>query len=83
MTIQEWINQYITSKGGGRVADLKFAEASDHPYACRCDACLRWWVAVGPEETDHGWSFGPFSAVEFMAAGGVIPLHRGEDDRPG
>ena len=83
MSIQDWINEYIATKGQGAPVTPEFTEASDHPYGCRCDACLRWWVAVGPADTPQGWSFGPFSAVEYLAAGGVIPLHRGDDDEPG
>lgn len=49
-------------------------DASDHPGYCRCDKCLKWWVAVGPEELDNGvWSFGPFTHEEALAAGGRIP----------
>lgn len=54
--------------------------ASDHPYACKCESCLRWWVTVGPEETDYGWSFGPFTEAEFLAAGGIIPTEEDEVD---
>lgn len=73
MTIQQWIDRYATSQN----------PAGDHDPACRCELCLAWWVAAGPEETEQGWEFGPFNALEFMAAGGVIPLHRGDDDSPG
>lgn len=30
----------------------RFAEASNHPYACRCPICLDWWALVGPEPED-------------------------------
>jgi hypothetical protein len=42
--------------------------ASDHPYQCRCEKCLRWWASVGPEEDDQGrQTFGPFTAAEVAA----------------
>lgn len=48
-------------------------EASSHSYHCRCEKCLQWWVACGPEDTNKGWSFGPFTEAEFVAAGGTVP----------
>ena len=46
---------------------------SNHDYHCRCDACLRWWCSVWPEDTGDDWSFGPFSVDEIEGAGGVVP----------
>ena len=43
-----------------------FAQASDHPYNCRCDKCLDWWYNMGPDD-DQG--YGPFSAEEIDAHG--------------
>jgi hypothetical protein len=44
-------------------------EASDHEYLCRCERCLDWWVAVGPEDyTPEGAPlYGPFTADEVEA----------------
>jgi len=47
-------------------------EASNHNYNCRCASCLQWWVSVGPEDTGSGWSYGPFTEAEYVAAGGVV-----------
>jgi hypothetical protein len=33
----------------------------------------QWWVTCGAEDTGEGWSFGPFTQEEFIAAGGVVP----------
>jgi len=49
-----------------------FVELSDHPYSCRCEKCLQWWVSMGPEDLGHGWGFGPFTEQEFIKAGGVV-----------
>lgn len=40
-------------------------EASDHPYDCRCDKCLDWWMVVGPDEDGL---YGPFTQEEILAA---------------
>lgn len=40
-----------------------FAQASDHPYTCRCAKCWRWWKTIGPDE--EGW--GPFTQEEMQA----------------
>lgn len=47
---------------------------TDHAYNCRCDTCLKWWVAVGPEyeDEDSEPTFGPFTKEEFLTAGGVL-----------
>lgn len=48
--------------------------ASSHPYDCRCDICLQWWVLMGPEDKGDGeWSTGPFTIAEYRAAGGTVP----------
>lgn len=63
----------------------EFMEASYHAYHCKCAICLQWWVRVGPEDTGSGWSFGPFSRGEYVAAGGVVPdyppIDEPEDDK--
>jgi len=56
----------------------KLIVGSDHPYTCKCDVCLRWWVQVGPEDTGDGWSFGPFTKEEYVEAGGVLPIENEE-----
>jgi hypothetical protein len=44
-------------------------EGSDHPYDCRCDNCLEWWAAVGPEYLGDGrYGYGPFSEQDIEAA---------------
>lgn len=55
------------------LVDSDFMDASDHRFRCKCEKCLQWWVTIGPEDTGAGWSFGPFSEVEFVAAGGIVP----------
>ena len=45
-------------------------EGSDHHYNCRCDTCLEWWVALGPEDLGGGKrGYGPFSETEIKAFG--------------
>lgn len=58
----------------------KWMEANRHPYTCRCAICMQWWLAVGPEHTESGWSFGPFTQAEYEAAGGVVPEWVEEQD---
>ena len=53
--------------------DVEFMDATEHPYTCRCESCIKWWVTMGPEEGPDGWTFGPFTEAEFLAAGGTIP----------
>lgn len=48
-------------------------QASSHPYHCKCESCLQWWVACGPEDDGDHWSFGPFTQAEYEAAGGKVP----------
>jgi len=55
-------------------------EASNHPRRCKCASCLQWWLACGPEDTGHGWSFGPFTQAEYEAAGGHVPDYEDEPD---
>lgn len=55
-------------------------EASNHNYRCRCDKCLQWWVACGPEDNGEGWSYGPFTEAEFVAAGGKVPPYVPDDE---
>jgi hypothetical protein len=44
-------------------------EGSDHPYTCRCETCLAWWVALGPEDLgDERKGYGPFTEAEIKAA---------------
>jgi hypothetical protein len=59
-----------------------FIEAYSHAQGCRCPKCLQWWVHCGPVDTLNGPSWGPFDASEIYNAGGLLPLHRGEDARP-
>lgn len=33
---------------------------SDHPRACRCTMCLRWWADLGAPEEEYG----PFTREE-------------------
>lgn len=61
------------------LVDLNFMAASDHNYRCKCAKCLQWWLTIGPEDTGHGWSFGPFTESEFVAAGGVVPEYGVEE----
>lgn len=42
-----------------------FKYASDHPYNCRCQKCLDWWVDIGPDGGEPD-SFGPFTTEEVM-----------------
>lgn len=52
----------------GRLAQVvgsDFAEATDHPYACRCDICLVWWVKMGDDENQP---FNSFTRLEIEAA---------------
>lgn len=71
-----------------------FIEASEHDFKCRCDKCLDWWVAMGPDggEPDQ---FGPFTTDEVrdrakatgetFSNGHVEPLtdyYDGADDQP-
>lgn len=52
-----------------------FREASDHPYNCKCDKCLKWWLAIGPDEDENGEpDWGPFTAEEI--AEGTPPCDR-------
>lgn len=69
--LQQTIAQWAKDAG---VPDVVM-EASSHSYHCRCEKCLQWWVACGPEDTGDGWGFGPFTEDEFIAAGGVVPTH--------
>jgi len=55
-----------------------FMAASNHNYRCRCEKCLQWWVEMGPEDDGDGWSFGPFTLEEYLAAGGEDPGPYGE-----
>ncbi|MCB0106339.1 MAG: hypothetical protein KDE53_10530 [Caldilineaceae bacterium] len=66
------LQEKVRNMFAGLVA-TEVIEASDHPYRCKCQKCLQWWLAVGPEDTGLGWSFGPFTEEEFVAAGGVVP----------
>lgn len=58
----------------------EFAEASNHPYRCRCQKCLDWWVSVGPDggEPDN---FGPFTTDEVKARAKErgVPFINGEE----
>ncbi len=52
----------------GRLAQVvgsDFAEATDHPYACRCDICLAWWVKMANDEDEE---YGPFTRLEIEKA---------------
>lgn len=47
---------------------------SNHPYTCKCEVCLKWWIQVGPEieeEDEEGnptkWNWGPFTEEEINA----------------
>ena len=73
-TIQEHtpFQQMIRTAFDGLV-DEEIMDASDHHFKCKCAKCLQWWVAMGPEDTGAGWSFGPFTEAEFVAAGGTVP----------
>ena len=36
----------------------------DHPYSCRCDACLKMWRLIGPDpDTER---YGPFTEQEIQ-----------------
>lgn len=37
-------------------------EGDDHPYRCRCDTCLMYWIALGEDPEVGG--YGPFSKDE-------------------
>ena len=52
------------------IVSEEFTVAINHPYQCRCSACLAWWAQVGPEpdkvfipEDDYG----PFTEAEVEA----------------
>jgi hypothetical protein len=40
--------------------------ASSHDYRCRCEHCLEWWAAVGPDGEEAG-NYGPFHKDEVNA----------------
>lgn len=40
---------------------------SSHPYTCRCEVCLNWWVMMGPEDLANP-TYGPFTEAEIEAA---------------
>jgi hypothetical protein len=49
----------------------EFIIASNHDYKCKCDLCLRWWLAVGPEyDEDNRPTFGPFKRITYIIHGG-------------
>ncbi len=63
-----------------QVVGSDFAMASDHPYTCRCGACLNWWATVGPEEgLDGELHYGPFSAEEVQAATEILKKSQQEE----
>lgn len=66
------LQKKVRSVFDGLVAS-DFMDASDHNYRCKCQKCLQWWVTIGPEDNGDGWSYGPFTEAEYIAAGGVVP----------
>lgn len=42
-----------------------FAEATNHPYTCRCDKCREWWRKMGPDDDGYG----PFTEEEINDTG--------------
>jgi len=55
---QQWLRELLN-------VDPLFAEASDHPYTCRCNKCLQWWKTVGPDPDTA--RYGPFTKEEIDA----------------
>ena len=58
--LQAFISQFKTAVG---ISDA-FANACDHPFTCRCAACLEWWATMGADENDI---YGPFTKTEIEA----------------
>ena len=73
------LQQAIRSIFADEISD-EFMDATEHSYSCRCKSCIMWWVTMGPEEGPDGWTFGPFTEEEFLAAGGTIPNLDEEDE---
>lgn len=48
-----------------QVVGSDFVAASDHPYTCRCDICLAWWVKMADAKDDE---YGPFTQLEIETA---------------
>jgi hypothetical protein len=57
-TLTELIEELKTEVGE------EFAEASFHPYNCKCPACRAWWLAMG-KDPDTG-RYGPFTEEELL-----------------
>ena len=53
--IQTFLDRLIETVPG---ITVEFADASDHPYTCRCHICRNWWLSMGPDPDTN--KFGPF-----------------------
>lgn len=59
--IQQFLDDFAVQ------ADIQpdFVAASDHPYTCRCNICLAWWVKMVDAEDNE---YSPFTQLEIETA---------------
>ena len=63
--VQSFVDKFAAMAG----ITPAFMAASDHPYSCRCNICLRWWAEMPDDEDEEGnASYGPFTADEVVEA---------------
>lgn len=80
---QEQKNRWATLLGITPEEQVVLDAGSEHPFTCRCQTCLQWWVQMGPDGGETG-NYGPFDEEEVrdacVAAGMAWPsCHMPED----
>ena len=67
--LESFLQSLVARSDMGEPTARMLLAGSDHRYECRCETCLEWWTAVGPEYLGDGrYGYGPFTEAEIEAS---------------